>query len=210
MTSHSASTSPRSGRRRPHGRRRSAGRVFSRSRHARARPSTTLSATPKRGGNSDYQDGEYTATGWYGSLPSHQDVTLTIADDTVTAVEITTPAENPTSLEHQQRFAAALPEAVIGARHRHTEHRPARRCVRLLGRLHERPRRDPRRRPQRRLRRSTRMTETPPHHPPRRRHRKHRPPRRRASHSPTGITSASSPGAPTAPPPPARTPSRAI
>lgn len=39
---------------------------------------------------------------------------LTISGDTVTAVEITTPAENPTSLEHQQQFAAALPEAIIG------------------------------------------------------------------------------------------------
>jgi uncharacterized protein with FMN-binding domain len=62
----------------------------------------------------DYRDGQYTATGWYGSLPSHHDVTLTVRDDTVTGVEITTPAENPTSLEYQQRFAAALPDAVIG------------------------------------------------------------------------------------------------
>ena len=61
-----------------------------------------------------YRDGQYTATGWYGSLPSHHDVTLTLRDDTVTAVEVTTPAENPTSLGHQHRFAAALPDAVIG------------------------------------------------------------------------------------------------
>ena len=61
-----------------------------------------------------YRDGEYSATGWYGSLPSHHDVTLTIENDTVTAVEITTPAEDPTSLGYQQRFAAALPEAVVG------------------------------------------------------------------------------------------------
>jgi len=64
--------------------------------------------------DSDYSDGEYTATGWYGSLPSHHDVTLTITDDIVTAVEITTPAEDETSLGYQRRFAAALPEAVIG------------------------------------------------------------------------------------------------
>jgi uncharacterized protein with FMN-binding domain len=62
----------------------------------------------------DYEDGQYTATGWYGSLPSHQDVTITLEDDTVTAVEITTPAEDETSLGHQQRFAEALPPAVIG------------------------------------------------------------------------------------------------
>jgi len=62
----------------------------------------------------DYTDGEYSATGWYGGLPSHQDVTLTIVDDTVTAVEITTPAEDETSLGYQERFADALPDAIIG------------------------------------------------------------------------------------------------
>ncbi|GHD52549.1 hypothetical protein D9V29_14145 [Mycetocola manganoxydans] len=61
-----------------------------------------------------YRDGTYTAIGWYGSLPSHHDVTLTIEDDTVTAVEITTPAEDETSLGYQQRFAAALPQAIVG------------------------------------------------------------------------------------------------
>jgi uncharacterized protein with FMN-binding domain len=62
----------------------------------------------------EYRDGEYTATGWYGSAPSHHDVTLTIADNTITAVDITTPAENETSLGYQQRFAEALPDVVIG------------------------------------------------------------------------------------------------
>ncbi|MBG6218508.1 uncharacterized protein with FMN-binding domain [Arthrobacter sp. CAN_A6] len=61
-----------------------------------------------------YRDGQYTATGWYGSAPSHHDVTLTIDDNTITAVDITTPAENDTSLGYQQRFAAALPDVVIG------------------------------------------------------------------------------------------------
>lgn len=61
-----------------------------------------------------YRDGEYSATGWYGGLPSHQDVTLTIDDGTVTAVQINTPADNATSLGYQERFAAALPEAIIG------------------------------------------------------------------------------------------------
>jgi uncharacterized protein with FMN-binding domain len=37
-----------------------------------------------------YRDGEYSATGWYGSLPSHHDVTLSIEDGTVTALEIST------------------------------------------------------------------------------------------------------------------------
>jgi len=74
-------------------------------------PDTSAAApeTPDR-----YRDGEYTATGWYGSLPSHHDVTLTITVDTVTAMEITTPAENETSLGYQERFADALPAEVVG------------------------------------------------------------------------------------------------
>ena len=63
---------------------------------------------------SGYRDGEYTARGWYGSLPSHHDLTVTVQDGTVTEVGITTPAEDPTSLGYQQRFAEALPDAVIG------------------------------------------------------------------------------------------------
>jgi uncharacterized protein with FMN-binding domain len=62
----------------------------------------------------EFADGEYSATGWYGSLPSHHDVTLTIESGAVTDVEITTPAEDETSLGYQQRFAAALPEAIVG------------------------------------------------------------------------------------------------
>lgn len=61
-----------------------------------------------------YRDGRYTATGWYGSLPSHHDVTLTIEDGVVTDVDITTPAEDDTSLGYQERFAQALPEAIVG------------------------------------------------------------------------------------------------
>lgn len=61
-----------------------------------------------------YRDGSYTARGVYGSLPSHQDVTLTLDRGAVTTIEITSPAEDPTSLGYQRRFAAALPNAVIG------------------------------------------------------------------------------------------------
>ncbi len=73
-------------------------------------PSPTAEPTGEAG---RYRDGEYTARGWYGGLPSHQDVTLTVTADTVTAVEITTPAEDDTSLGYQQRFAQALPQAII-------------------------------------------------------------------------------------------------
>ena len=72
---------------------------------------TTTSSPPAAG---RFADGEYSATGWYGSLPSHHDVTLTIEGGAITEVEITTPAEDETSLGYQQRFAAALPKAVIG------------------------------------------------------------------------------------------------
>ncbi|WP_213814584.1 hypothetical protein [Glaciihabitans sp. dw_435] len=72
----------------------------------------TTTATPFAA--AEFVDGEYSATGWYGSLPSHQDVTVGVEDGAITDVEITTPAEDETSLGYQQRFAAALPEAVIG------------------------------------------------------------------------------------------------
>jgi uncharacterized protein with FMN-binding domain len=77
-------------------------------------PEPTATPDAPDASSTGYRDGEYSATGWYGSLPSHHDVTLTIGDGVVTAVEITTPAEDPTSLGYQQRFADALPGAVIG------------------------------------------------------------------------------------------------
>jgi uncharacterized protein with FMN-binding domain len=77
-------------------------------------PTPTPRETEMSSSEAVYADGEYRARGWYGSLPSHQDVTLTIEDGTVTDVQITTPAENETSLGYQQRFAEALPEAIIG------------------------------------------------------------------------------------------------
>jgi len=76
--------------------------------------SCSPAAEPEVTDSSSYRDGEYAATGWYGSLPSHHDVTLTIENGAVTAVEITTPAEDETSLGYQQRFAEALPDAIIG------------------------------------------------------------------------------------------------
>lgn len=75
------------------------------------RPTETETSMPTADG---YDDGAYTARGWYGSLPSHQDVTLTVEGGVVTDVEITTPAEDETSLGYQERFAAALPDAVVG------------------------------------------------------------------------------------------------
>jgi hypothetical protein len=77
--------------------------------------SSTRAPTPDEDAQSaSYRDGEYAATGWYGGLPSHHDVTLTIEDDIVTAVSVSTPAQDPTSLGYQRAFAAAVPGVVIG------------------------------------------------------------------------------------------------
>jgi uncharacterized protein with FMN-binding domain len=63
-----------------------------------------------------YADGVYTATGQYGSLPSSITVTVTLVDDVITAVSVMPHATNPTSLEFQRRFAAAIPMVVVGKR----------------------------------------------------------------------------------------------
>jgi uncharacterized protein with FMN-binding domain len=65
---------------------------------------------------SEYVDGSYAATGWYGSLPSSITVTLSLFDDVITAVEVEPHATEPTSLDFQRRFAAAVPEVVVGRR----------------------------------------------------------------------------------------------
>jgi uncharacterized protein with FMN-binding domain len=73
-------------------------------------------ATPATCNGSAYADGEYTATGEYGSLPSSITVTVTLVDDVITAVDVTPHATNPTSLDLQRRFAAAVPAVVVGKR----------------------------------------------------------------------------------------------
>lgn len=61
-----------------------------------------------------YSDGEYEATGQYGSLPSSITVAATLADNVITEVKVTPHATNTTSLDLQRRFAAAVPEVVVG------------------------------------------------------------------------------------------------
>lgn len=61
-----------------------------------------------------YTDGTFQADGIYGGGPSSIGVSVTLAADVITAVEVTTHATNPTSLDYQQRFAAAAPDAVVG------------------------------------------------------------------------------------------------
>ncbi|ELP63131.1 FMN-binding protein [Streptomyces turgidiscabies] len=73
-----------------------------------APPASTAATTMK------YTDGDYRATGWYGGQPSRITVNLTLDDDTVTRVRVTTHATDPTSLDYQKRFAEAAPGVVTG------------------------------------------------------------------------------------------------
>jgi uncharacterized protein with FMN-binding domain len=79
---------------------------------AASTPSTPSSPAPDA--DATYEDGTYEARGTYGGGPSFLDVTVEIEDGIITDVEIGTPATNPTSLEYQEAFAAAVPDEVIG------------------------------------------------------------------------------------------------
>lgn len=61
-----------------------------------------------------YRDGEYTASGWYGGLPSHIVVDLTLRDDVIATVEVTPTATDETSLDLQEWFASAVADEVVG------------------------------------------------------------------------------------------------
>jgi uncharacterized protein with FMN-binding domain len=63
-----------------------------------------------------YKDGEYSAIGEYGNLPSSITVTVILEDDVITNVNVIPHATNETSLELQERFAGAVPKVVLGKR----------------------------------------------------------------------------------------------
>lgn len=72
--------------------------------------------TRRSGGRApSYVDGTYVARGWYGGLSSIT-VSLTVSDNLVTEVEVQPHATDPTSLDLQRRFAAAVPQVVVGRR----------------------------------------------------------------------------------------------
>lgn len=76
------------------------------------------SAAPQAGAAAgSYADGEYTASGSY-TPPSNQteevDVTLTLEGNTVTALEVTTSGNHPTSKAYQREFTSGVQEQVIG------------------------------------------------------------------------------------------------
>ncbi|MFF3851287.1 hypothetical protein [Streptomyces sp. NPDC002328] len=76
--------------------------------------SSSASNSGAERGASTYADGEFEAEGWYGNLPSSIGVTVTLADDRITAVKVTPHATDETSLALQKRFAAAVPRLVVG------------------------------------------------------------------------------------------------
>jgi uncharacterized protein with FMN-binding domain len=76
-----------------------------------ARPVATEERAP---GRSRYADGVYSATGQYGGLPSSLTVRVRLERGVVTSVAVGTPANDPTSLGYQKRFAAAVPAVVVG------------------------------------------------------------------------------------------------
>lgn len=80
-------------------------------------PSPSLSATtpaPAPEEDMRYLDGDYQEEGWYGGLPSHITVDLSLQDDAITDVSITNHATDPTSLGYQEAFAEAIGEIAIG------------------------------------------------------------------------------------------------
>jgi uncharacterized protein with FMN-binding domain len=81
--------------------------------------SNTPPASSSRSGTSisgsEYEDGTYTVRGIYGGAPSYMTITVTLGDHTITDVTVEPmPENNDTSRGYQERFAAAVPDEVIG------------------------------------------------------------------------------------------------
>jgi uncharacterized protein with FMN-binding domain len=71
-------------------------------------------AAPSSAG-AEYADGTYTVRGVYGGAPSYMTITITLDDATITDVTVEPmPDNNDTSRGYQERFAAAVPDEVIG------------------------------------------------------------------------------------------------
>jgi hypothetical protein len=66
--------------------------------------------------SSAYKNGTYSATGAYASPAGKEtvDVTITLADDVVTAATFKGNATNPGSVNNQGKFAAGFEKAVVG------------------------------------------------------------------------------------------------
>lgn len=84
-----------------------------------ASPSTGTDSTGTDGAeasSSSYTDGEYTETGDYTTPGGQEDVTVTItlADDVVTAVEVTGSATSGNSKQYQSAFISGIAAEVVG------------------------------------------------------------------------------------------------
>ena len=84
-----------------------------------SRPTSTspASSSPRSSSSSgaEYADGTYTVRGVYGGAPSYITVTATLDAETITDVTVEPmPDNNDTSRGYQERFAAALPDEVVG------------------------------------------------------------------------------------------------
>ena len=74
----------------------------------------SLSQTPMSEAAS-YEDGTYTVRGVYGGAPSYMDFTVTLEDGVIMDVDSELmPDNNDTSRGYQERFAAEVPDEVVG------------------------------------------------------------------------------------------------
>ena len=76
----------------------------------------TAAATADAGSTSAYKDGSYSESADYQAPSGTEtiDVTLTIANDVVTAVTVAGHATDPEAIEHQQQFADGISAEVVG------------------------------------------------------------------------------------------------
>lgn len=81
-------------------------------------PSATTSATPSAAAasSSTYKDGTYTAEGAYATPESVEkiSVTVTLADDVITAVEVTGNPQARESKQYQSQFIGGISDVVVG------------------------------------------------------------------------------------------------
>jgi uncharacterized protein with FMN-binding domain len=78
--------------------------------------STDTSAGTADGVKGPYTDGTYTATGGYVSPngPETIDVSITLKDDVITAVEVIPNPDNANTEKYQGLFAAGISDVVVG------------------------------------------------------------------------------------------------
>jgi len=79
-------------------------------------PTNSGSTDTGPSGSSTYADGTYTAEGAYATPESVEtiSVTVTLADDVITAVEVTGDPQKHESVEYQAKFIGGIAEAVVG------------------------------------------------------------------------------------------------